>query len=135
MSSQALQKFKDQISQSTDLQEKIDLVQSPVDLIFLAKAIGIELTNDDLKGIAQTAFHQWVSQLSGAIQNFFETAQNNQELNQRLRQCQSSSDVVALAKEYQFEFSEVDLQRAATLSQELEGFSFEKLWFKQLGVI
>jgi len=135
MSSQALQKFKDQISQSTDLQEKIDLVQSPVDLIFLAKAIGIELTNDDLKEIAQTAFHQWVSQLSGAIQNFFETAQNNQELNQRLRQCQSSSDVVALAKEYQFEFSEVDLQRAATLSQELEGFSFEKLWFKQLGLI
>jgi len=135
MSSQALQKFKDQISQSTDLQEKIDLVQSPVDLILLAKAIGIELTNDDLKEIAQTAFHQWVSQLSGAIQNFFETAQNNQELNQRLRQCQSSSDVVALAKEYQFEFSEVDLQRAATLSQELEGFSFEKLWFKQLGVI
>jgi len=135
MSSQALQKFKDQISQSTDLQEKIDLVQSPVDLILLAKAIGIELTNDDLKEIAQTAFHQWVSQLSGAIQNFFETAQNNQELNQRLRQCQSSSDVVALAKEYQFEFSEVDLQRAATLSQELEGFSFEKLWFKQLGLI
>lgn len=135
MSSQALQKFKDQISQSTGLQEKIDLVQSPVELIFLAKAIGIELTNDDLKEIAQTAFHQWVSQLSGAIQNFFETAQNNQELNQRLRQCKSSSDVVALAKAYQFEFSEVDLQQAATLSQELEGFSFEKLWFKQLGLL
>lgn len=135
MSSQALQKFKDQISQSTGLQEKIDLVQSPVELIFLAKAIGIELTNDDLKEIAQTAFHQWVSQLSGAIQNFFETAQNNQELNQRLRQCKSSIDVVALAKAYQFEFSEVDLQQAATLSQELEGFSFEKLWFKQLGLL
>lgn len=135
MSSQSLQEFKDQISQSINLQEKIDLIQSPVELILIAKAMGIELTNDDLKEIAQTAFHQWVSQLSGSIQNFFETAQNNQELNQRLRQCKSSSDVVVLAKEHQFEFSEVDLQQAATLSQKLEGFSFEKLWFKQLGLI
>jgi len=49
MSSQALQKFKDQISQSSNLQEKIDSIQSPVELILLAKAIGIELTEDDLK--------------------------------------------------------------------------------------
>jgi len=135
MSSQALQEFKVQISQSVNLQEKIDLIQSPVELILLAKTIGLELTNDDLKEIAQTAFHQWVSQLSGSIQNFFETAKNNQELNQRVRQCKSSTDVITLAKEYQFAFSEADLQQAAALSQKLEGFSFEKLWFKELGLI
>jgi predicted ribosomally synthesized peptide with nif11-like leader len=135
MSSQSLQEFKDQISQSVSLQEKIDLIQSPMELILLAKAIGIELTNDDLKEIAQTAFQQWVSQLSGSIQNFFGTAKNNQELNQRVRQCKSSIDVVALAKEYQFEFTEADLRQAAFISQRIEGFSFEKLWFKELGLI
>jgi len=32
--------------------------------------------------------------------NFFETAKSIQELNQRVRQCKSSTDVIALAKEY-----------------------------------
>lgn len=135
VSSPSLQKFKDRISQSVDLQEKIDLIQSPMELILFAKAIGIELTENDLKEIAQTAFQQWVSQLSGSIQSFFESAQSIQELNQRVRQCKSPTDVIALAKEYQFEFTEADLRLAAVISRRLEGFSFEKLWFKQLGLI
>ncbi|NJO43544.1 MAG: Nif11-like leader peptide family natural product precursor [Cyanobacteria bacterium RU_5_0] len=135
MVSQAAQEFNAKVAESLELREKLKTAQSPIELLALAKAYGFELTGDDLKEIAQKAYHQWFVHLSDKTRPFFEKAHSTAELNQKLKTSQTPVEVVDLAKAYGFEFTEADLKLAAIAAESVEGFSFEKLWFRQLGLI
>lgn len=134
MSSSAVQALNARVAQSAELQAQLRSLQSPVELIRFAKAQGIELTGEDLQAIAQAAFQAWISQLQGPVQAFFQTAQATPELNQQVKQCKTPEEAIALGQRYGFEFTTADLQEAATVAHQIEGFSFEKLWFIGLGI-
>jgi hypothetical protein len=114
---------------------RLELVRSPLELINLASAEGIELTGEDLREIAQTAYHNWVITLDPHVRSFFDRAQQSPALNDELKQCRSSAAAIDLATRYGFELSERDLQQAATAATAIPGFSFEKLWFSNLGLL
>ncbi len=134
MSSRSLQEFNARIAASTELQERPNTIQSPGELMALAQEQGLELTPEDFREIAQAAFQHWITLLDGTTRAFFEQAQSLPDLNQKLKQCQSPETAIALAREYGFELTITDLQQAAISAQTIPGFSFEKLWFKNLGL-
>lgn len=134
MSSRSLQELNARIAESAELEERVKTIQSPPELIALAQEQGLELTREDLQEIARTAYQQWIVLLNGPTRTFFEQADLLPDLNQKLKQCQSPEVAINLAREYGFELTIANLQQAAIAAQTIPGFSFEKLWFKKLGL-
>jgi Nif11 domain len=67
--------------------------------------------------------------LSKSIQTFNDRVAADPALQTKLRAITSPLEFLALAK------SEDDLQQAAVVAETIPGFSFEKLWFRGLGLI
>jgi Nif11 domain len=135
MSVSNAQTFNLQVEQSLELQARLEQIRSPIDLMNLARSIGVELTGADMGEIAQTAYHDWVVTLDLPIRSFFELAQQSAELNQELKQCQTLADAIDLATRNGFHLTSIDFQQAATAAAAITGFSFEKLWFRNLGLL
>ena len=135
MSLSNAQAFNLQVASSPELQARVAQMRSPIELIDLARERGGELTGEDLREIAQTAYRDWVITLAPLVQNFFELAQQSEELNQQLKQCRSPAAAIDLANNYGFAIATIDLQQAATAAAAIPGFSFEKLWFRNLGLL
>ena len=94
-----------------------------------------DLTGQDFQGIVQAAYQQWLDRLDPKMRNFFSQVHDTKALDEQLRTCQSTTDVIALGQQCGVEFSEADLKRAAAAAEAVPGFSFEKLWFRGLGLI
>lgn len=135
MSSHSIAQFHEKVAASPELQMRLRSIASPVELIALAQEYGCELDGNDLQEIAQQAYQQWVTQLADASRSFFEAAQANAAINQTLKQCRTPAEVIALAKEFGFDLTIADLAQAATIAETVPGFSFEKLWFRGLGLL
>ncbi|AFY92330.1 Nif11-like leader peptide family natural product precursor [Chamaesiphon minutus] len=123
------------VKDSPALQSQIEQMRSPIELIALARAEGVELTMEDMREIAQTAYHAWVITLDPPMRSFFELAQQSEELNQELKQCQSLPAAIDLANRNGFALAADDFQQAAIAAAAIPGFSFEKLWFRNLGLL
>ena len=65
----------------------------------------------------------------------FSKMHETKALGDRLKTCGSVAEVIALGRGCSFELSEDDLDRAAAAAEAVPGFSFEKLWFRGLGII
>ncbi|NJM27688.1 MAG: Nif11 family protein [Pseudanabaena sp. RU_4_16] len=65
----------------------------------------------------------------------FSQVRSEKELDNQLKACQSSTDAIALAQQCGVTLSEDDLQQAAMIAETIPGFSFEKLWFRGVGLI
>jgi predicted ribosomally synthesized peptide with nif11-like leader len=129
------QAFNAKVAESPELREKLKLVTSPVELFGLAKEQGLELTGEDLQAIAQNAYQQWLSSLKGQVRVFFAKVHTDPELNQKLKQCQTTEAAIALGQDCGIALTPADLRQAAAAAEAVAGFSFEKLWFKQLGLL
>ncbi len=127
--------FNLRVEQSLELQAGLEQIRSPIDLMNLARAEGLELTGEDLQEIAQTAYQDWVVTLDLPMRSFFELAQQSAELNQQMKQCQTPADALDLATSNGFHLTAIDFQQAATAAAAITGFSFEKLWFRNLGLL
>ena len=133
MLSQSVQAFQARVAASPDVQKQLDSIKSLVDLISIASEQGIELTPGDFQVLAQLAYEQFIFGLNGSIRLFFEQAQSSPELNQKIKQCQTPEEAIALGQEYGFNFTQLDLEKAAEVAKAIVGFSFEKLWLRNLG--
>jgi hypothetical protein len=127
--------FNLRVERSIELQAQLEQIRSPIELMNLARAEGLELTGADLREIAQTAYHDWVVTLDLPMRSFFELAQQSEEINRDLKQCQTPADAIDLATRYGFNLTPIDFQQAATAAATIPGFSFEKLWFRNLGLL
>ncbi len=101
----------------------------------LAKAEGLELSPQDFGAIAQSAYQQWIDALDDKPSGFFRQVHESKALDERLKKCQSTAEVMALALDCGVDLSETELQHAADVAEAVPGFSFEKLWFRGLGLI
>jgi Nif11 domain len=117
------------------LRTKIRGLTTPLDFLALAKSEGLDLTGQDFQILVQQAYQQWIEQLDPKMSSFFTQVHNRTELDARLKVCQSSHDVVKLAQECDVKLSEDELKQAALVAESIPGFSFEKLWFRGLGLI
>ena len=135
MSTPTVQRFYGKVAASTELQTRLQAVASIADLMALAQEVGCELTGADVRAIAQQAFQDWVVQLDGTMRSFFEHLQAEEVANPQHTQYQSPEEVIALGASLGFDFTVADLQQAADIAAAQAGFSFEKLWFKQLGLL
>jgi hypothetical protein len=135
MLSQAAQAFNDQVTVSPELQARLQGLKLPSDLIQIAQEYGIELAEDDLRAIAQTAYQTWLSHLDETSQRCFEHFHLNPSLNNDLKQCQTSAEIIALVHQNGFTLTQLDLEQAALAASIIDGFSFERLWFKKLGLL
>ena len=133
MTSANVRAFDRLIAASPALQAQLEQIRDPIELITLAKAEGVELTGEDMREIAQTAYHAWVVTLAPPVRSFFELAQESAELNNELKQCRSLPEAIDLANRNGFTLTAIDFQQAATAAAGIPGFSFEKLWFRNLG--
>jgi hypothetical protein len=106
-----------------------------MDFLALAKIEGLDLTGEDFQILVQQAYQQWIEQLDPKMSALFSQIHGKKELDDRLKVCQSSHDVIELAQECGVNLLEDDLQRAAMVAETIPGFSFEKLWFRGLGLI
>jgi predicted ribosomally synthesized peptide with nif11-like leader len=106
-----------------------------MDFLALAKSEGLDLTRQDFQVLVQQVYQEWIDKLDPKVGGFFSQVHGNKELDDRLKACQSSHDVIELAQECGVELSENDLQQAAIVAESISGFSFEKLWFRGLGLI
>jgi predicted ribosomally synthesized peptide with nif11-like leader len=129
------QAFNAKIANSSELQAQARAIVSPMELLAFAQAQGIELTGADLSAIAQNAYQQWITTLDGNVRQFFETVHTNPELNESLKQCQTPEDAIALGQRCGVKLTVTDLQQAALQADAIIGFSFERLWFRNLGLI
>jgi predicted ribosomally synthesized peptide with nif11-like leader len=135
MLSKSVQAFNDKVATSPALQTKLRAVTSPIDFLALAKSEGLDLSSQDFQMVVQQAYQQWIAQLAPKMSEFFSQVRSDKALEDRLKACQSSTDVIALAQQCGIKLSEEDLQQAATAAEAIPGFSFEKLWFRGLGLI
>jgi Nif11 domain len=135
MSLSNAQAFNLRVEQSLELQAGLEQIRSPIELMNLARAAGLELTGADLQEIAQTAYQTWVVTLDLPMRSFFELAQQSEEINRELKQCQTPADALDLATRNGFNLTSIDFQQAATAATAITGFSFEKLWFRNLGLL
>ena len=131
----SLQAFNDKVAASPVLQTKLRSITSPLDFLALAKSEGLDLTGQDFQILAQQAYQQWIDRLDSKMSDFFSQIHGKKELDDRLKVCQSSHDAIELAQECGVNLLEDDLQRAAMVAEAIPGFSFEKLWFRGLGLI
>lgn len=129
------QTFNAKVAESPELQAQIRLIASPMELLTLAKTQGIELTGTDLSAIAQAAYQHWITTLDGNVRRFFETVHANPELNEALKQCQTPAAAITLGQTCGLELTVAQLQQAAIAADAIVGFSFEKLWFRKLGLL
>jgi predicted ribosomally synthesized peptide with nif11-like leader len=135
MLSNSVQAFNDKVAADPALQTKLRAITSPVDFLALAKSEGLDLTDQDFQVLVQQAYQQWIEKLEPKMSSFFSQIHDRKELDDRLKVCQSSRDVIELAQECGVMVSEDDLQQAAMVAEAISGFSFEKLWFRGLGLI
>jgi predicted ribosomally synthesized peptide with nif11-like leader len=135
MLSNSVQAFNDKVAADPALQTKLRAITSPVDFLALAKSEGLDLTDQDFQVLVQQAYQQWIEKLETKMSSFFSQIHDRKELDDRLKVCQSSRDVIELAQECGVMVSEDDLQQAAMVAEAISGFSFEKLWFRGLGLI
>jgi predicted ribosomally synthesized peptide with nif11-like leader len=134
MLSKSVQAFNDRVAASPELQTKLRAVTSPIDFLSLAKAEGLDLNGEDFQSMVQQAYQQWCETLDPKMSDFFRRVHYDNELDNQLRICRSSKDVIALAQTCSIQLSEAELQQAAILAEAIPGFSFEKLWFRALGL-
>jgi predicted ribosomally synthesized peptide with nif11-like leader len=135
MLSKSVQAFVDRVAVSPELQTKLHNLSSPLDFLSLAKSEGFDLTMPDFQAIAQQAYQQWSEKLQPQNRDFFSQVHHTKELDDQLKTCKSSNDVILLAHQCGLQLSEDDLQQAAIEAETIPGFSFEKLWFRGLGLI
>jgi predicted ribosomally synthesized peptide with nif11-like leader len=135
MLSKSVQAFNDRVAANPELQTKLRALTSPMDFLALAKSQGLDLTGQDFQVLVQQAYQQWIEQLDPKMSAFFSQIRAEKELEDRLKACQSSNNVVELAEECGVKLSEDELQQAAMVAEAIPGFSFEKLWFRGLGLI
>jgi hypothetical protein len=135
MLSQPVQAFNDKVAASLELQTQLRAITSPLDFLALAKSAGCDLSSQDFQILVQQAYQQWIDRLDPKTGGFFRQVRSNKELEDRLKACQSSQAAISLAQECGVNLSADDLQQAATLAADIPGFSFEKLWFRGLGLI
>lgn len=135
MSALSVAAFNAKVAASAELQARLRAITSPMELVSFAREQGVELTSADLQAIAQTAYQQWINHLNPAIRPFFEQAQVMPELNAQLKQCQTPADAIGLAQSNGFDLTIADLQYAADAAAVIPGFSFEKLWFRTMGLL
>lgn len=135
MLSPAAQAFSERVLASPELQQQLEQAHSPQAVFALAHAIECELTMGDFQTLAQSAYQHWLNQLRGDVQAFFRQSHSLPDLNRQLLDCQTVADVVRLAQIQNFRMTETDLQSAALTAATILGFSFEKLWFKRLGLL
>jgi predicted ribosomally synthesized peptide with nif11-like leader len=143
MLSHSAQAFYDKVATSPELQTKLRTITSPIDFLALAKAEGFDLDFSDLQAVsrseccrtAQEAFQQWLKQLPPKTSEFFRTVRNDPTLDSQLKTCQSPAEAVALAEQCGIELTEDDLKQGAIAAESINGLSFEKLWFRGLGLL
>jgi predicted ribosomally synthesized peptide with nif11-like leader len=135
MLSKSIQAFNDRVAADPALQTKLRSITSPLDFLALAKIEGLDLTGEDFQILVRQAYQQWIENLDPKMSGFFSQIHGEKELDDRLKVCQSSRDVIELAQECGVKLSEDELQRAAIMAETIPGFSFEKLWFRGLGLI
>jgi Nif11 domain len=135
MLSKSVQDFNDRVAASLELQTKLRAITSPMDFLSLAKAEGLDLNGQDFQSMVQQAYQQWCETLNPKMSDFFRRVHNDKELDDKLKTCRSSNDVIALAQDCSIQLSSDELQQAAVLAEAIPGFSFEKLWFRGLGFI
>lgn len=73
--------------------------------------------------------------LSKSVQAFNNRVAASPELQIKLRAITSPIDFLSLAQECSIQISEDELQQAVLLAEAIPGFSFEKLWFRGLGLL
>jgi len=135
MLSHSAQAFNEKIATSPELQTKLQKISSPIDFLALAKAEGFDLDLPDLQAIAQEAFQRWLEWLPPKTSEFFRTVRNDQTLDSQLKTCQSSAEAIALAEQCGIQLTEDDIKQAAIVAESINGFSFEKLWIRRLGLL
>lgn len=135
MSFSAIQDFYQKFAQSAELRSQIQRIESLPQLLELLQTWNIHLTGEQLQTLAKTAFDTWILTLEPPIQDFFLRVRQDQSLNVAIENCRHPQDVVILANAYGYTLTEIDIQEAAEMAARIEGFSFEKLWFKRLGLI
>jgi predicted ribosomally synthesized peptide with nif11-like leader len=135
MLSNFVQAFNDKVATSPALQMKLRSIVSPLEFLALAKSEGLDLTGQDFQILAQQAYQQWIEKLDPKMSGLFSQIHEQKELDDRLKVCQSSHDAIVLAQECGVKLSEDDLKQAAMVAEGIPGFSFEKLWFRGLGLI
>jgi predicted ribosomally synthesized peptide with nif11-like leader len=135
MLSKSIQAFNDKVAADSQLQTKLRALTSPLEFLALAKSEGLDLTGQDFQILVQQNYQQWIDRLDPKMSGFFSQIHEKKELDDKLKVCQSSHDVIVLAQECGVKLSEDDLQQAAMVAEGIPGFSFEKLWFRGLGLI
>ena len=135
MLSNSVQAFNDKVAASPALQTKLRAITSPLHFLALAKSEGLDLSGEDFQILVQQAYQQWIEKLEPKMSDLFSQIHGKKELDNRLRVCQSSHDVIELAQECGVNLSEDELKQAAMVAEAIPGFSFEKLWFRGLGLI
>lgn len=133
--SQSVQDFNDKVAASPELQAQLREITSPMAFLALAKAEGFEMSPQDFGAIAQSAYQQWVGVLDNKLSGFFRQVHETKALDERLKTCPSTAAVIALAQDCGVDLSETELRHAAEVAEAVPGFSFEKLWFRGLGVM
>jgi predicted ribosomally synthesized peptide with nif11-like leader len=131
----SVQAFNDKVVADPALQTKLRAITSPVDFLAFAKSEGLDLSGQDFQILAQQAYQQWIGQLDPKMSSFFSQLHKQKELDDKFKICQSSHDVIELAQECGVKLAEDELKQAAMVAETIPGFSFEKLWFRGLGLI
>jgi len=86
---------------------------------------------------------RWLEQLLAKTCEFFRPVHNDKTLNSHLKTCQSPAEAIASARQRGIQLTENDLKQAAvrqhsqseTTAESVKGFSFEKRWFRGLGLL
>jgi predicted ribosomally synthesized peptide with nif11-like leader len=65
----------------------------------------------------------------------FPRCRNDKTLDNQLKNCQSPAEAIALAEQCGIQLTEDDLKQAAISADSINGFSFEKLWFRRLDLL
>jgi predicted ribosomally synthesized peptide with nif11-like leader len=130
MLSEKIRKFNEHIIKNPELQAKIKKINSPIDLINIAKSEGFDLTIEEFKELAQNAFQQWLNQLNEATRLFFVQIHSTTELHQKLQECNSKQDLINLAEKCGFSLTESDINLAIKIAYNIQGFSFERMFFE-----
>ncbi len=129
------EQFNQHIAESPLLQEKLRLIKSPQDLIDLADEEGFVMTKADFQQLAQKTYQEWLIKLDSTTRAFFEQIHHNSELNLRLHQCQNIEDLINLADECGYEITANQINYSVEIASSIKGFSMEKLFFQNLGLI
>jgi histidinol phosphatase-like PHP family hydrolase len=134
MLSSTIAAYYTQVAESPEFRERLAQLQSPMEFFAIVQQQGLELTGAEFQQIVQNAYSEWLAQLAEPLHSFFAQAQSSLEINQVLKTLQEPQQVIQLAKDHGFELSIADLQQAAQIAATIPGFSFEKLWFRNLGL-